>query len=60
MAEPKRLTVEVDEDLHRRAKVEAARRGVPMSVIVRDALRAFVGEKSKRKPKGEPMDEEKK
>ena len=53
----KRVTAEVPKDLHDKAKVEAARRGVTLSEIVRDALRAFVGQKPR---KDKPMDDAKK
>jgi hypothetical protein len=34
-------------------KIEAAKRGVTVSDVIRDALAEFVGVKPKRKPKGE-------
>lgn len=41
------LKVMVDRDLHTAVKIEAARRRVTLSEVVRDALRAFVGGKKK-------------
>ncbi len=37
-----RLTIEVEEDLHRRAKVVAARNGVSLAYIVRGLLTSYV------------------
>ena len=34
----KRLTVEIEEPLHRRVRVEAARRGITMSALVRNLI----------------------
>ena len=47
----KRITAKVDAELHRQVKIEAARRGLSLSDIVRDALRAFVGRKPESKTK---------
>lgn len=53
MASEKQFKIMVDPDLHRRAKIEAARRGMTLSEVVRDALAEFVGVKPKRKPRKE-------
>ena len=44
----KKIIAKVDEDLHRRAKVEAAKRGVTLSEVVRDALAAFIGKPARK------------
>jgi hypothetical protein len=38
MAQPKRLTIDVSEDLHRRMKVACAERGLVMADVVRELL----------------------
>lgn len=42
----KNITVSIDSDLHRRARVRAAERGKSLSAIVREFLREFAGEET--------------
>ena len=39
----KNITVSVDEEIHRRARIRAAERGTSLSAAVRDFLIAFAG-----------------
>lgn len=39
----KKFSTLIDEDLYRQTKVEAARRGVPITDVVCEALSAYVG-----------------
>lgn len=41
-AQIKRLTVELDADTHKRARVQAAREGVPISVVLRRLLNGWL------------------
>jgi hypothetical protein len=47
----KQILLRVDENLHRRAKVEVAKRGTTLTAVLRDCLVAFVGDKPARKTK---------
>ncbi len=47
----KKIMIRVEPDLHRQAKVEAAKRGTTISAVLREALLIFVGRKPKDKPK---------
>jgi predicted HicB family RNase H-like nuclease len=42
--EVKALRVELDKSLHRQAKIKAATTGIPMAVICREALQAWIDE----------------
>jgi predicted DNA-binding protein len=45
-----KITVEVTEDLRRKAKIKAAKTGKPMAEVLREALEAWVAD-------GDPLDE---
>jgi plasmid stability protein len=40
----KRLVIDLDDDLHRRIKVKAAKEGVPVAVIIRRLVEAWAQE----------------
>ena len=42
----KNITVTVDDETHRRARIRAAEMGTSLSAAVRDFLRSFAGEES--------------
>lgn len=42
MSKEKRITVSVDDDLHKQAKIEAAKQGKTISEIIRDLLSTWL------------------
>lgn len=56
----KRVTVRVSREVHSKAKAKAALQGLSLSDVVRDLLGAFIADRPKRRPKGEPIGEAKK
>ena len=49
MDEPKRITINVPEELHRQARIEAARSGRSLSDIIREMVSAWLQEQDRKR-----------
>jgi plasmid stability protein len=49
MDEPKRITINVPQDLHRQARIEAARSGRSLSDILREMIDAWLQEQARKR-----------
>ena len=57
MSEPKkRFTVDLEERLHHEARVESVKRGVPLSEIIRAALKGWLKQEAKDEKEGSDND----